>query len=245
MITQADIGLWKTRMAAGRMAADSGSYLEGARHFRMALELAKRNLEPSLKARALNGLARCSGGLGKNEEAEKFLHEAISIDQSEGPSNAIELAVDRLQLAALLREKGDQQQARQVAQTALDDLSNCDDVPNELLVALMRQLAITQLETGHYQDCELEIEKALNVATAMHGVGRDSLPYAQLLMVKVLLLIDLKRIEDAEQLFHDAMQTIQIHRGPHHPRNAEFMQVLARHLAAVGHEDVVNMFTSA
>lgn len=230
----ATIELWRGHMAAGRMAADIGSYLQAGRQFALAKEIAEELNEPSIMAATLRGLSRAYGGQGRNKESEQLLRQAIDLNQQELPSTSVEIAADRLQLAALLRETGRISESEAEVFQAAKSIEDNDDAPTELRAALMRQLAIDYLETNRTKECEKLVDEAIELVLDDRDMGRHCLAYGQLLIVKVLLLIDAKEFEKAKLLYEEAMQSLDLHRGTLHPRNADLSQVLARHLAKAG-----------
>ncbi len=242
MSTEEDLKKWGTRMAVGRMAYDAGYYSQAARHFQLALNLAQESRLPEeLLARTYVNIAKTHSSQGHFDEAEKLIKRAMQIDAS-GTEQSVALIDDYCQLSVLYWHSGKTELAGQTVREAERMLNDCPDAPDELQAKLFNQLAIIAGHAGHLAECERYLDRALAVVESSTDLGKDSLIYGQVLMVKVLLLAEQDRIDEAIEFYPQALQVIETHRGAYHPKVADLFEVFADYTAHKHLDDISAKF---
>ena len=226
MSEAAKLRRWQTRMAVGRMAYDAGYYTQAIRHFRLALEfLESSGLNSSLKARALTGLAKSLSAIGKYAEAEPMIHEALNID--EGRTDAVaECAEDYHQLSLLCWRRGQNVESLKYARKVLE-LTKKEgyDAPDELKAKLLKHLAVLAEQSGDFAATEHYLNQSIEFITCSDQIGKQSMIYGDVLLVKVLFLAEQGRYEEAADLYPQAMQIVAMRRGLEHPRVEEAVNI--------------------
>lgn len=242
MNTEEDLKKWATRMAVGRMAYDAGYYSQAARHFQLAANLAEeQHLPDELRARTFVNMAKTLSSQGRHDEAEKLIKRAMQIDAS-GTEQSVALIDDYCQLSVLYWHSGKTALAGDTIKEAERMLSKCEDAPDELQAKLFNQLAIVAGHSGNLRDCERYLDKALEIVETSSDLGKDSLIYGQVLMVKVLLLAEQNRIDEAIESYPQALQVIETHRGAYHPKVADLFEVFADYTANKHLDDISARF---
>lgn len=227
---------FNTRLAVGRMAYDGGYYSQAARHFQLALNSAEdNNLALELKAQALVALAKATAALGNFNKAKDCLEKALAIDESDNISY-VEEAEDYHQLSLLYWRSGKTDLAFELA-TKSWTLANADpNTPDELKAKLLKHFAVLSEQTGKLTDCENYLNLALEFIEDSPELGKFSAIYGDVLLVKVLLLAEQNRLEEAAELYPHASQIAQISRGITHPRVKEVLSLFGDFTNKVGHE---------
>lgn len=217
---------WQTRMAVGRMAYEAGYFTQAIRHFRLALELRESGeLIASLKARTLTGLAKSLAAIGKYAEAEPLILEALNIDQ-DGTNAIAERAEDYHQLSLLCWRSGRDTESLDYARKALElDQKATHDTPDELTAKLLKHLAVLAEQSGNMAETEHYLDQAIEFITCSSQLGKNSMIYGDVLLVKVLFLAEQGRYEEATELYPQAMQIVSIKRGLEHPHVEEAIKI--------------------
>lgn len=217
---------WQTRMAVGCMAYEAGYYQQAIRHFRLALELLESGkLINSLKARTLTGLAKSLAAIGRYAEAEPLINEALSIDE-DGTDTVTERAEDYHQLSLLCWRSGREAESLNYAQKAFELAKQAGhDAPDELKAKLLKHLAVLAEQSGNFAETEHYLNKAIEFITGSAELGKNSMIYGDVLLVKVFFLAEQGRYEEAAELYPQAMQIVAMMRGLDHPRVEEAIKI--------------------
>lgn len=213
-------------MAIGCMAYDAGLYSHAVRHCRLALALVESgNLASSLKARSLINLAKSLSALGQFDEAEKLIHKALEIDE-EGQNSFLERSEDYHQLSLLYWRSGRSDSSWQFAQKALDLYQMAgENASHELKAKLLKHFAVLSEQAGKVSEAERYLDQAIDFIEGSSQLGKQSMIYGDVLLVKVLLLAEQGRLDEAEEIYPHAIQIVEITRGIHHPRVTEALKV--------------------
>lgn len=217
---------WKTRMAVARMAYEAGYFTQAIRHFRLALELQESgNLIDSLKARSLTGLAKSLAAIGKYADAEPMILEALKIDENSKEAFA-ERAEDYHQLSLLCWRSGRSAESLDYAGKAFELAKKAGhDAPDELTAKLLKHLAVLAEQSGNIAKTEHYLNQAIEFIMCSSQLGKNSMIYGDVLLVKVLFLAEQRRYEEAAELYPQAMQIVSIKRGLEHPHVEEAMKI--------------------
>jgi tetratricopeptide (TPR) repeat protein len=230
MTLESDLKLWKTKMAVGRMAYEAGMFRQASQHFQRALDLVEeKKLPDELRSQTLVNLAKTLGSIGRFDEGEKLLRRALQIDETTANVDAdfaVELIEDYHQLSLLYWRAGKPDLAQQPLKKAFDLLATHQDVPDELTAKLMKHKAVLAELSGDYKLCEKLLDEALDFIRESSELGKHSSLYGDCLMVKVMLLTDLDRYDDAVEIYEEAKQILEISRGAAHPKMLELLEAL-------------------
>lgn len=220
-----NIRKWSVRMAVGRMAYDAGLFNQAARHFREALnESEECGLPDAPRARSLVSLAKALSAVGQFEEAEHLLTQAITIDEADN-TTLVDEAEDYHQLSLLYWRSGRPERALAIAQRAWNLLQRSKDAPDELKAKLLKHFAVLAEQAGKLDECERYLNEAIDFIERSSELNRHSSIYGDVLLVKVLLLAERGRIDEALELYPLAIQIVEINRGIKHPRVGEVLEI--------------------
>lgn len=226
-----DLRLWKSKMAVGRMAYDSGLFTLAVQHFRKALSLIEeRSLPSDLTSRTLVDLAKALGSAGQFEEGERLLKEAISSDEHNNVS-LVEVIEDYHQLSLLYWRANRQELANEMVSKAWQMLKqHPKDVPDELTAKLLKHRAVLAGLADNFQKAEKLINEALEFIAGSPVLGKFSSIYGDSLAVKIMILIEVNRVEEAKELFAEALKVLDVTRGETHIKTLQMIEAL-NHLA--------------
>jgi tetratricopeptide (TPR) repeat protein len=216
-----------SKLAVGRMAYEAGYFSQALRHFSSALQLANdKALDDDLKGCALLGAAKSTAALGNFEQAKQFLNQALIIHESDEGS-LVEEAEDYHQLSLIYWRSGNTQMARQIANKSWELACNDPKTPDELKAKLLKHFAILAEQEGLADECESYLDKAMEFIESSHQLGKQSSIYGDVLLVKVLLLVEQNRFEEAAELYPQALQIVETNRGIAHPRVKEVIDIFS------------------
>lgn len=217
---------WRARIAVAHMAYDAGYYNQAIRHFRLALELAQTaELDETLKARSQSGLAKSLAALGKFEEAERLIRSALQIDESVSEA-IVEQAEDYHQLALLCWRSGRNSESMSFAQKAFELAQKAGTAaPDDLKAKLLKHFAVLAEQSGDFVETERCLNRAVEFIEGSNQLGKNSMIYGDVLLVKVLFLAEQGRFDEAAELYPYAMQIVALTRGVSHPRVEEAMKI--------------------
>jgi tetratricopeptide (TPR) repeat protein len=237
-MTDIDLKLWKTKMAVGRMAYEAGMFRQASQHFQRALELVEeKKLPDELLSKTLVNLAKTLGSLGHYPEAEKMLRRALRLDESISTADAefaVELIEDYHQLSLLYWRAGKPDLAGEPLDKAFELLKYNPEVPDELTAKLLKHRAVLLELAGDFKTCEKIVSEALNFIQSSSELGKHASIYGDCLMVKVMLLMELDRFQEATELFEEAKQILEISRGASHPKILQLIEALEEHACRKG-----------
>lgn len=230
-------------LAVARMDYEQGDFESACAQFTKALHLAEENSLPEeLKARALVGLAKSTAARGRFDEAQRFLEQALLIDESDTES-LVEEAEDYHQLSLLYWRNGRPEEAYQVAQKAWNLVQQSSDMPDELVAKLLKHFASLSEQKGDVRMAEKYVHQAIEFILSSEGLGKYSSIYGDVLLLKVFILAETGRLSEAAELYPQAIQLIDINRGSTHPRDREVHNMFASLFNALntGNESAVTL----
>lgn len=224
---------WSTRMAVGRMSYDMGYYSQAIRHFTKALETAKSpGFDQTDLANTYLSLGKSYACTGNVKEAESYLTRALEIDER-SPEHIIARATDYVELALFYFKTGRLAEAADYNQKAIDSLDKLENPPVVLLAKALKQLAIVTAEHLNFDLALIHADRAIS-ALENGGGQKQSLIYGEVLMVKTIALVELGKLEEAKDLYARAIQTIELNRGPFHPKVASILDMFSELTAQTG-----------
>ncbi len=231
MNLDADLRLWKTKMAVGRMSYEAGQFKQAAHHFQGALDLVEeKHLPDELLSQTLVNLAKTLGSIGRFDEGEKLLHRALQLDELTSNSDeefVVVLIEDYHQLSLLYWRAGKPDLAGPPLHKAFELLHAHPNIPDELTAKLMKHSAVLAELSGDYKLCEKLVNEAIEFISTSCQLGKHSIIYGDCLMVKVMLLTELDRYDEAIEIYREAKQILDITRGVAHPKMLELLKGLA------------------
>lgn len=213
------------RLAVARMAYESGSFAQSAKHYQLALSIIENSYLPEiLKSGALLGLAKCRAAMGEFDKAESLLQKVVLIDQSD-TMTTVDEAEDLHQLSLLYWRRSRFDLSLDFASKAYQIASVAPDCPDELIAKLLKHFAVLSEQTGRLDECERYLKQAIEFIEDSSELGRQSSIYGDVLLVKVLLLVEQQRLEEAVELYPHAIQVVEFNRGPDHPHLKEVLSI--------------------
>lgn len=241
MNSETEIHLWQAKISAGRMAYQSGLYPQAARHFRAAMEMVQeKDLPEDLLSISMLNLAKTLGSIGEFAEAEELLKKTLSYDESEfavDRSMAVEVIEDFHQLSLLYWRASRLENAQQALQRAVDLQGKFADIPDELLAKLLKHQAVLAELKGDLPQSEKLINKAINFILDSKVLGKYSTIYGDSLLVKVILLTEQNRFDEALANYREGMHVMELAHGEMHPKIVEHLEVLGKLAAKKGFDD--------
>ena len=238
-----DLGLWRSSMAAGRMAYEAGNFTVAVKEYKLAIKIAENNdLQGPLLSEPIIYLSICLSARKEYNEAESLLRRALSLNQPDADESKVLLALNYHELSILLWRTGRAAESQQNSELAFNMLHQAKSYPTELEVMILKQQAVLFTDTRSFKEAEQLLERATHIVLASSSLGKDSLVYGQVLITKALLNIDQQDFEKARELYEQGIGIVEMHWGPHHPKVAELYEIFARHSDHAGKEDVGAFF---
>lgn len=213
-------------MAVGRLAYEAGYYTQASRHFKLALQMLESgDFAAAYRARILTGLAKSLAAQGLYTEAEPMILEALQLDEINSSALA-DRAEDYHQLSLLCWRNGRSEESLQYAKAALKLVSTPgSDAPDELIAKLLKHHAVLAEQAGRLAESERYLNEAIQFILCSDTLGKNSTIYGDVLLVKVFLLAEQARYEEAAELYPQAMQIVSINRGLEHPKVEEAINI--------------------
>lgn len=229
----AQLRLWKNSMTVGRMAYESGSYMQAVRHFRKALNLIdEAGLPDALLSPTLVNLAKTLGTINQFPEAEMLLERALKLDERESVMDddlKVALIEDFHQLSLLYWRAGKLRLSESALLQSLNILTISEiSIPDELRAKLMKHRAVLTELAGDLKKSDREIDQAIQFIHDSPSLGKFSSIYGDCLMVKVMILVREDKYKDAVSLYHDASQVLACSRGDMHFKNLNLLEDLEK-----------------
>lgn len=229
------------RLEVGRMAYEAGYFSQAARHYRLALDMAKEScLDQTMTSPALLGLAKSIAALGQFAEAERLIRSAILVDES--TEGLAEEAEDYHQLSLLYWRSGRDQLSLELAERSWDLANRDSRAPDELKAKLLKHFAVLSEQAGELDECEKYLNKAIEFIELSSELNKHCSIYGDVLLVKVLMLAEQGRLAEAAELYSQAINVVEMNRGISHPRVHEVLELFQPFESGnidTGHVDVV------
>jgi len=225
-------GNWYAHFRQGEALNHAGRYAAAEREFTFAVREADQPGSDDWKLPlTLHNLGAVNRELGRNFEAERFYHRAISIWEAHLPERTVELAGSLENLGGLHLALGQFAQAEPLYRRAYELRSQVPPSTKRQLGATLHGLA----EAAHGRRRYREAEDLYRRATAdlEEAFGPESTKVADVLHNWAVLLRDLHRNTEARPLFERAAAAYD-HGGPDHPRLAIILRNLAELEASEG-----------
>lgn len=213
------------RLSVGRMAYGAGSFNQAAKHYKVALSMVEDSSLPEVfKGRALLGLAKCYAAMGDFGKAQSLIEKVVVIDEADTGST-IDEAEDLHQLSLLYWRSGHSDLSFEFAQRSYQIAVEAPDCPDELIAKLLKHFAVLSEQMGRLDDCERYLNQATDFIEGSSELGSQSSIYGDVLLVKVLLLVEKNQLDKAIELYPRAIQVVEFNRGPNHPHLKEVLSI--------------------
>lgn len=223
----AELNLWISYYAGGVDAHADARFEDAAV---LMAEAQDETAKPHQRALALDVLGKVHTALGRYEEAEAALHEALCLKESSVGPRSRTVPATLNALGDLHYIAGSPEKAEQHYRRALD--IHATDPNNVEVCRSLNGMALLHAQRGEF----VQAEELLTRAIRLHFKGdRSTHPYRATAMINLAtLLTRLDRADEAGQWLHDAayIQTKQL-RGDH-PDVAVRLHAEANHLLAEG-----------
>lgn len=237
----ADVEMWKGLVNTGRMAYSQGDYRQAHKQFTRALEMAQHKgltgpfvVEPRVE------LAVCLSAQRQYDEAEKLLRQALVEAQSQaGPAMQADCYHE---LSVLLWRTGRDAESEQMNQSALDSLAHSQaDLP-ELRANILKHRSVLLTARKQFREAGEYLDQAATVVLDSPEFGKESLLYAQVLITRALLCVEMKRFDDARDYYQRSINLIEMGWGAHHPKVADLYEIIAQHTKGLANSQVSEQF---
>ncbi len=225
------------------MAYEAGDFTQAAKDYAKAIGFAEQ-YEPKgeFLIAPLIYLSVCHSARRDYEQAEKLLRRALEIGQSDATSDPVLVALNYHELSILLWRTGRQGESQEASDLALVSLDRSKQEPAELRVMILRHQAVLLSERQRYDEAQRLLDSATNIVLSSSSLGKHSLAYGQVLVTKALVCIDSGKSEQAQELYLQGIQIIEMYWGAHHPKVAELYEIFAVHSDHAGKEDMGAVF---
>lgn len=246
MSNVANLGLsgeLKSSMAAARMAYRVGDFALCAKHYRKAIAIAEANdLDGAITGEALIYLSICCSARKEFHEAEVLLNQALSNNEGDPDCDKILLALNYHEFSVLYWKTGREIEAQVMNDKAAAQLEQAQVGVAELKVMVLRQKAVLLAAKHDFSKADAVLNKAIDLCLSSSELGKNSLAYGQTLVTKVLVCIDSGRLEEARELYFQAIQITEMCLGLHHPKMADLYEIFAKHAKGVGPVEITELF---
>lgn len=222
-----------TKLRTGDFAYKRGDIHAAIANYDGVIQAAEKLGEPNIKSIALIKKSICMSALNQLDKAEVLMRDAISFE-TKSVLEASEAALLHHEFSILLFRLKRTSEGLQQEQLALELLQKADYQDKELLILILKQLAVYMTIEKQFKLADGFLDDAVSVALSTPEIGKDSLLHGQLLITRALALIDQKQFTEAQEFYDRGVLLIQIHEGQHNPKVAELYRLLAQHLKAAG-----------
>jgi serine/threonine-protein kinase len=189
--------------------------------------------QPELRAEMLGVIGRIMTNLGFHDRAVTLLGRVAELKREVHGPDDLRVARALLDLGDAYvhpwSELSDNAAARRHYQEALEIYRAAPARSDSVLLPALRRLAITVPGYGPSHpatdSAQRHLEEALEIAASVHG--RDSEPYALLLIERAQRFLAQRRLDEAESHFREAMARLRAIGRPRHPEVARILYGLA------------------
>lgn len=242
-VNQGLSGELRSSMAAARMAYQAGDFSLCAKHYKKTIAIADENgLDGAITAEALIYLSICSSARKEFREAEVLLNQALSNNEADSQCDKVLLALNYHEFSVLYWKTGREAESQAMNDKALAVLEQAQVGVAELKVMVLRQKAVLLAARHDFKKADAVIDMALDICLNSSDLGKNSLAYGETLVTKVLVCIDSGRLEEARQLYFQAIQITEMCLGMHHPKMADLYEIFAKHAKGTSAEETSVMF---
>lgn len=222
-----------TKLRAGDLAYKRGDFRSAMMNYDGVIQNSEEQNDQNLESIALIKKAICMSAVNRLNEAEKLIYKALHFEAN-NVLDANEAALLHHEYSILLFRLKRFSEGLQEEKKALEYMRKAEYVDNQLLVLVLKQLAVYMTMEKEFEAADSFLEDAITVAMSSPEIGRDSLLHGQLLITQALTKIDQRKFSEAEEIYERAILLIQIHEGLHNPKLAELFRIFAKHLNDAG-----------
>jgi serine/threonine protein kinase/Tfp pilus assembly protein PilF len=184
--------------------------------------------QPEVAAAIRQTLGTTYASLGLLEEAEPWLRQALQMRQDTLGREHPDVAASMDDLAALLRDKGENEKAERVCREALAMRRSLLGNDSEEVADSLNTLGVILLVQGRYEAAEAHLRESLGIRRKL--LGDKSTEVAESLNNLATVLHDRGDYGGAEPLYRESLAIDRRVLGEEHPKVAEGLSNLARSL---------------
>ena len=241
MINSVNLGLsgqLRSSMIAARMAYHAGDFMLCTKHCKKTIDIAEANeLEGAITCEALIYLSICCSARREFGEAEILLNKALSSIKADPQCDSVLLALTYHEYSVLYWKIDRESDSQAMNEKALATLEQAQTRVAELKVMILRQKAVLLANSREFKKADAILDDALEICSRSSELGKNSLAYGQTLITKVFVYIDSGRLEEARELYFQALQITEMCLGVHHPKMADLYEIFAKHVKDINHEE--------
>lgn len=236
-------GEMKSSMDAARLAFRAGDFPLSAKHYKKIIALAESNaLGEAIIGEALIYLSICHSARKEFREAEVLLNKALAINESDPQCDDILIALNYHELSVLYWKTARETESQSFNEKAQSKLEHAHTSVAELKVMILRQKAVLLAARHEFTKADAVVDAALDICERSSELGKNSLAYGESLITKVFVYIDSGRLEEAKQLYFQAIQVTEMCLGVHHPKMADLYEIFAKHFESVSNNESSEVF---
>ena len=188
--------------------------------------------QPEVQAKMMYKLGRIYRLLGKYDEAEPLLEDALAIQRNEPSASELETAENMYELARLYRHKGELERPSQLYHEVLEiQQKNYGDVHQDIAETLF-ELGIIAAREGIYNRADSLFRRGLEMKKIVYGENHPDVARG-LSLIGVLQILNDELIE-AEELFRQGYAILTNHAKSDHPDMANILDRLGQVLVLQG-----------
>ena len=233
----------KSSMDAARMAYRAGDFNLCAKHFRKTIDIAESNgLDGAITGEALIYLSICCSARKEFHEAETLLSKALSVNEGDPQCDKVLLALNYHEFSVLYWKTERESESRAMNEKAFMALDQSQSDVAELRIMMLRQKAVLLAASKDFKKADAVLETALNICLGSSELGKNCLAYGETLITKVFVCIDSGRLQEARELYYQAIQITEMCLGVHHPKMADLYELFANHVKGVSNEQATEFF---
>jgi|AGTN01.1.fsa_nt_gi hypothetical protein len=230
-----------TKLRAGDLAYKRGDFRSAMANYDGVLQDSEKVDDQNLESIALIKKAICMSAVNRLAEAEKLIFKVITFE-AHNVLDANEAALLHHEYSVLLFRLERFREGLREEEKALDLLRRAEYLDKELLVLVLKQLAVYRTRDKDFKAADSFLEDAITVALQSPEIGKDSLLHGQLLITQALAKIDQRKFADAKEISERAILLIQIHEGLDNPKVAELFRIFAKHFNDAGQSSEAEEF---
>ncbi len=232
----------RMKLKAGDLAYKKGDFHAAMASYQSVQKQAERSDNQELLSISLMKTAICLSALDRLQEAETLLHKSESIEASRHILDLDEVIMLHHELSILLFRLNRMEEGYIEEKKALEILQRGDHIDDNLLVLVLKQLAVYTSQDEQFNLAISFLQDAMAVASASPKIGKDSLLYGQLLVTYALVLIDMRKFAEAQEYYDRGITLAQIALGEHNPKVADIYGLLSQHFKKAGQTEEATKF---
>lgn len=229
-----DSSICRIKLRVGDLAYRRGDFHSALTNYERVRKHAEETGEQNFQSIALIKTAVCLSALDRLDDAERLIHQAESIETSRHVLEIDDAILLHHELSVLLFRLDRFSEGYMEERKALELLRKADHINNNLLVLVLKQLAVYASREEQFSLAFSFLDDAIAVALNSSDMGKHSLMYGQLLATYALAKIDMNKFEEAKELYERAITLVELNIGQSNLKVADLYTLFSQHLEKRG-----------